>query len=48
MYDEYQNTNWEVYDLVTDHYELKSVVTKPANAALVASLKAKLKQLKLQ
>jgi arylsulfatase A-like enzyme len=48
LYAEYQNGNRELYDLLTDPYELKSTVTKPANAALVASLKARLKQLKLQ
>ena len=48
LYVEYQNGNKELYNLVKDPYELTNVATKAANAALITSLKAKLKVLKAQ
>jgi len=48
LYVEYQNGNKELYNLVKDPYELNNVATKAANAALITTLKAKLKVLKAQ
>jgi N-acetylglucosamine-6-sulfatase len=48
LYNEYDNGNRELYDLVTDPLQLTSVASKASNAALVASLKAKLSLLKLE
>ncbi|MXV92974.1 MAG: sulfatase [Chloroflexi bacterium] len=36
---------WELFDLEADPYELKNIVNDPANAELVAALKAELHQL---
>jgi len=48
LYNEYDNGNKELYDLVTDPLQLTSVASKASNAVLVASLKATLNALKLQ
>ena len=46
VYVEYASGERELYDLVTDPFQLTNIVNVPANAALVAQLSAKLAALK--
>jgi hypothetical protein len=48
MYNEYENGEQEFYDLKADPLQLTNTVKKPANAALVAAMQAKLASLKTQ
>jgi hypothetical protein len=48
LYNEYPNGNKEFYDLVLDPYQRTSRHKVEANAPLIASLKAKLTELKAQ
>ncbi len=48
MYNELTTGERELYDLQTDPYQLVNVASVPANAVLVATLKARLTQLKLE
>jgi arylsulfatase A-like enzyme len=46
MYNQYQNGNKELYDLVTDSLQLTNVASKASNAVLIASLKVMLDALR--
>jgi uncharacterized repeat protein (TIGR01451 family) len=46
LYAEYTNGDHELYDLVTDPFQLDNAVNNPAYASVVASLQLKLQQLK--
>jgi arylsulfatase A-like enzyme len=48
MYAEYQNGNKELYDLLTDPYQLTNVASMAVNKNLIASLRAQLLVLKAQ
>ena len=46
--DETYEPEWELFDLATDPYELNNIVDDPANADLVAELKAELHRLQAE